>query len=42
MYVHEIRKDTAEDADPVSGDMYFDVEKLSGYIETAKGGKWNA
>lgn len=31
-----------DDADPVSGDMYFDVEKLPGYIETAKGGKWNA
>ena len=26
----------------VSGDMYFDVEKLPGYIETAKGGKRNA
>ena len=80
MYVHEIRKDTVEDADlyeelrdawdgidyaglpsfddvlpdilewvrgirvadTVSGDMYFDVEKLPGYIETAKGGKRNA
>lgn len=31
-----------DDADPVSGDMYFDVEKLPGYIETAKGGKRNA
>lgn len=31
-----------DDADPVSGDMYFDMEKLPGYIETAKGGKRNA
>lgn len=31
-----------DDADPVSGDMDFDVEKLPGYIETAKGGKRNA
>lgn len=31
-----------DDADPVSSDMYFDVEKLPGYIETAKGGKRNA
>lgn len=31
-----------DDADPVSGDMYFDMEKLPCYIETAKGGKRNA
>lgn len=31
-----------DDADPVSGDMYLDMEKLPGYIETAKGGKRNA
>ena len=31
-----------DDADPVSGDMYFDMEKLPDYIETAKEGKWNA
>ena len=31
-----------DDADPVLSDMYFDVEKLPCYIETAKGGKRNA
>lgn len=31
-----------DDADPVSDDMDFDVEKLPGYIEIAKGGKRNA
>lgn len=42
MFSEHVRNAVDRAAYDVFIEMYFDVEKLPGYIETAKGGKRNA